>query len=496
MTTRTSSDYYRRGLELAEAGQYEEGWGCLREHLRDAPEDVQALNDAGVILHHLHRTQEALELLTKAGRLQADNAEIVCNLVEVYLSNGQAAEAVRLFDVMEGAGTLDIDVVNRAAALLLDQGHKGPAVEVLLRSQRLWPQQEQLPPILDAIRGRRPKVAFVHGGPGHDSVCAGLPEFVRQRFPTEVCAGDDPGAMAPLMDWCDIAWFDGGGPLLVEASHRDGPPKVVAGLRRSDAQGRWVNEVRWEKVDLLVHVGNSVAEVLREQVPEIHTRTRLAPVPYGVNLKRYPLRRRERGKHLACLGPLTMEANPAFLLQCMQKLRYFDAGYRLFFSGAFESPRLERYLRHMVGALGLEGVVFFESDPDDWNAWLSDKHFIVAAGFGEDRVETLLAALACGLKPVVHHFPGADKLLPSQYLFHMAEQFCEQVLAADYRPQEYRRLVEQRYPLAPQLKNVGEILAQLESEIEGRAAPAPGRETTAATNHFDRPTPGEGTRQA
>jgi hypothetical protein len=50
MTTKTGSSPYRQGREPAEVGKYEEGWNCLREHLRSMPQDVQALNDAGAIL--------------------------------------------------------------------------------------------------------------------------------------------------------------------------------------------------------------------------------------------------------------------------------------------------------------------------------------------------------------------------------------------------------------------------------------------------------------
>jgi len=81
-------------------------------------------------------------------------------------------------------------------------------------------------------------------------------------------------------------------------------------------------------------------------------------------------------------------------------------------------------------------------------------------------VEALLAGMACGLKPVVHSFPGAAKLFPARHLFNIAEQFCEQVLSQDYEPESYRRFVQERYPLQEQLKTVNAILSQLETEIE------------------------------
>jgi glycosyltransferase involved in cell wall biosynthesis len=324
-----------------------------------------------------------------------------------------------------------------------------------------------LKPILDVVRNKRPKVAFLRCGTSDDGVLADICEFVRQRFVTEFHLGADPGRVAELIQRSDIVWFDGGGEAAVEASRRQKQQKIVISLRRCDIRERWVKQVQWENVDVLVQIGSStVEEMLLGPVPDIRSRTRLVVVPNGVNLGRYPLRRRARGKSLACMGCLTMEANPAFLLQCMQKLHYIDPQYCLFFSGTFESPSLEQYVRYMIQTLDLAGAVSFESCLGDVNGWLSDKHFIVAGGISENQVESLLAGMACGLKPVIHNFPGADKLFPARYLFNIAEQFCEQVLSQDYEPESYRRFVRERYPLQEQLKTINEILMQLETEID------------------------------
>lgn len=504
MTTQTDLNHYQRGLELASAGRHQEGLNCIREHLRTVPNDVQALNDAGAILHCLGRTEEAVGCLTKARNLKSDNAEIVWNLVEVYLASGRAVEASSLFDSMERMKILSVEVLNRAAAILLDQGRKGQAIEVLLRSCRLWPEQEVLKPMLDVVRSKRPKVAFFRNldtqGVGEDGVLADACEFIRQRFQTEFYQGSPgmpsgmlpgetpdstfesdlrPQKVADLVRWSDIAWFDGGGEMTVEASRLADDSRIIVSLRRSDLRGRWAKDVRWENVSILVQiggpaaplsVGSPVEDMLLEQVPDIHNRTRLVVVPNGIDLRRYTLRRRERGKHLACIGCLTTEANPAFLVQCMQKLHYIDPEYRLSFAGTFEGPLLEQYLRHMVRTLGLEDVVTFEPPCGELNHWLSDKHFIVAAGISENQVEALLAAMACGLKPVIHNFPGADKLFPQRHLFNIAEQFCELVLARDYEPEQYRRFVEQHYRIEEQLSRINGILQQLETEIESLAA--------------------------
>ncbi len=500
MTTQTDLNHYQRGLELASAGRHQEGLNCIREHLRIAPNDAQALNDAGAILHCLGRSGEAVGYLTKARSLKNESAEIVWNLIEVYLASGRAVEACSLFDTMERMKILNVEVLNRTATLLLDQGRKGQAIEVLLRSCRLWPEQEVLKPMLDVVRSRRPKVAFfrdlIAQGSGEDGVFAEACEFIQQRFQTEFYSRPD-GALsgepldgvrgsergtakvANLVRWSDIAWFDGGGEMAVEASRLGDDSRIVVSLRRSDLRGRWAKDVRWENVSILVQIGgpatplsigSPVEDMLLEQVPDIRNRTRLVVVPNGIDLGRYTLRRRERGKHLACIGCLTTEANPALLVQCMQKLHYIDPGYRLSFAGNFENSLLEQYLRHMVRTLNLEDVVTFEPPCGELNHWLSDKHFIVAAGISENQVEALLAGMACGLKPVIHNFPGADKLFPQRHLFNIAEQFCELVLARDYEPEQYCKFVERHYRIEEQLGRINGILQQLEAEIESHAA--------------------------
>lgn len=469
MTAQTGLNAHQRGLELAEAGKYEAALGCIREHLRVAPQDAQALNDAGAILHCLGRGEDAVAHLVKAHALQPDSGEIVWNLVEAYLAAGMAAEAASLLETMERMDILNIEVLNRVATMLLDQGKKGLAVEVLLRSRHRWPEQEVLNPILNVIHSKRPKIALFRVGQGVDGALAEAWAFVQERFQTEFYTGRTLEELSRLMQWCDIAWFDGGGPIVAEALQSPAPGKTIVSLRCSDVRDDWVRQVRWENVDIVIQIGSSaVEEALLRWVPDIRNRTRLVVVPNGIDTTRYVFQQRARGKNLACMGRLSMEANPAFLLQCMQKLHYLDGSYRLFFSGDFENPMLEQYTHHMVQVLGLTDVVSFEPYPSNLNAWLGDKHFIVSSGIGEGQIESLLTGMACGLKPIVHHFAGADRLFPAPNLFNIAEEFCDCVLGREYDSAGYRRFVEERHPIRGQLRQVGGILNQLETELDAR----------------------------
>jgi len=152
--TSGSSNNYQKALELAEAGRHEEALTCIQEYLISAPNDIEALNDTGAILHCLGRSDEAINYFVKARNLQPNSAEIIWNLSETYLSVGKAKQAMELFDDMERMGILNADVLNRTADVLLNEGNLVDALEMLHRSLELSPDQEILQPMIEVIRHR------------------------------------------------------------------------------------------------------------------------------------------------------------------------------------------------------------------------------------------------------------------------------------------------------------------------------------------------------
>jgi hypothetical protein len=466
MTTETNSNYYQKGLELAEAGKYQEALACTQEQLRTAPDDAQILNDTGAILHCLGRSDEAISHFVKARSLQGDAAEIVWNLVEAHLAVGKANEAMELFDDMERMDMLDADVLNRTANVFLDQDNKADAIEILLRSLQISPKQEILQPMVEAIRSKRPKVAFFCGIKDMKFLNE-IAEFTKQRFEVRPFEGQTEEELYELMKWSDISWFEWCTNLAVIGSKQPKVCKNIVRLHRFEAYNAWPSQVQWENIDVLITVGNSfVKDALLKQAPDIETRTRLVTIPNGVNFDKFKFIDRQCGKNLACVGYLNIRKNPMFLLQCMQKLHYIDPEYKLFFAGNFQDPMLEQYARHMVQELKLTDVVFFDGWQENINSWLQDKHYIISCSIGESQGMGLLEGMACGLKPLIHNFPGANQIFPSEFLFNISEEFCEQVLSDTYEPQKYHKFVEENYSLKNQLSKINNIFTQLEAEID------------------------------
>jgi len=152
--TSGSSNNYRKALELSETGRHEEALGYIQEYLSSSPNDAEALNDTGAILHCLGHSDEAINHLVKARNLQPDSAEIIWNLSETYLAAGKATEAMELLDDMDRMGILNADVLNRTADVLLNEGNLVNALAMLHRSLEISPDQQILQPMIEVISSK------------------------------------------------------------------------------------------------------------------------------------------------------------------------------------------------------------------------------------------------------------------------------------------------------------------------------------------------------
>ncbi|HEV56375.1 MAG TPA: glycosyltransferase family 1 protein, partial [Phycisphaerales bacterium] len=222
------------------------------------------------------------------------------------------------------------------------------------------------------------------------------------------------------------------------------------------------------------------------QVPDLPRRTRIVTIPNGVDVDRIPFCNRPPGKNLAFIADVRPVKNPMLMLQCLHRLHSMDPQYRMFWAGRCPDVALDQYIRHMTRALGLETAIQRDGWQDDINEWLKDKHYILCTSTIESQGMGVLEAMAAGLKPVVHNFPGAEETFGAEWLFDTPEQFCDQILAGAYEPQRYRRFVAERYSLA-------DTLDRIESLLDGLAhgRPRAGGAGPGSANHQMRPATAE-----
>jgi len=462
------SKAHEDGLALAQAGRYEDALGCVRQCVESEPDNVGAWNDMGAILYRLGRAKEAAGCFERAKALVGPSGQLYWNLAQSYLADGRPGEAAGLFDEMQRLGALNVDIVIRCADAFIVSGDNAGAAEVLGDAARFFPGSSRLQSKLAVIGSAGTKLAFFCGADG-TTFLKDILKFAGQRFQVRFFNGKTYGDMYELMKWSDISWFEWCTDLAMNGSKMPKVCRNIIRLHRYEAYLDCPKEVNWDNIDVLITVGNRcVNEILSVKVPDIASRTRMVEIANGVDLAKFGFIEHACGKNIAFVGDLRLVKNPMFALQCMHRLHSIDDEYKLSFAGRMpdEDAFVEQYLRHMVDVLGLGEVVFFDGWQGNIGSWLADKHHIISTSVIESQGMGILEGMACGLKPVVHNFPGAEEIFGSEFLFNTTEEFCGRILSAEYEPRRYRGFVEERYSLLGQLERINEVLVGIQRELD------------------------------
>lgn len=465
MNLQQLTQVYENAVALAEAGQYEPALSRMFDYLRHRPRDGQALNDAATILFCLGRGQEAIACYEKAVEVCTGDAlaQVHWNLCEAYLQEGMVGRAVGLFDTMQSLGLLNVDVLNRAANAMLEQDLLGPAVELLHRSLQMNPDQEILKPMLEVIISNRARTAII--AQRDTRISQLLVEGLRHRVPLKEWDGRT-ASVGELLSGTDIALFVGCGRQLAEASLRSGKTRMIALLESQDILNLPTQAVNWHGVQAVILCGGSdLKELFIEQAGLLPDTLRIMTAEPIVDPERIAFTGRKRGKRIAAVGPWDARRNPMFALMCFQKLHFLDPDTRLYLAGTFTDAATERYVRAMIEALGLDNVVFLDGPIKDLKKWFKDKQYILSTAIDGAGMEDVWLAMACGLRPVVHTFPGASERLESEYLFMLAEDFCNQVLHGNYDAAGHRADAERHFMQRSLEQVINEYTFEIEKEL-------------------------------
>lgn len=466
MDTVSATQSYQQAVFLAQQGRHEQALEQIEHFLRVRPANGPAWHLAARLAMHLGYMQKALHAFRHCFPLSNRPKEALLDLAEAYLRMGQAGRAAGLLKFLKAEGLWSSPLVLRIARCLEDQKDLCGAMEVLQGGQHLSEDADFFHQPIEELRRKRAKIAFFCGGDG-PTFLKDIAVYLNRRYPVRMFEGSTSQEIADLMKWSDISWFEWCSNLAQLGSRLPKVCRTIIRLHRYEAYLPWPKEIQWNQVDLLITVGNSfVLKAMEHWVPDIRQQVSIAKIPNGLALESIPFRSRARGKNIAFVATLRMVKNPMLLLQCMSHLNQIDPEYHLYIAGEKGDLLLEQYFQHQIKALGLEKVIHFDGWQGDIHSWLADKHYLVVTSVIESQGMGALEAMAAGLKPVIHNFPGAEEIYGVPFLFDTPENFCEQILSDEYDSRLYREFVEQRYPLSRSLLKINEILASFERTLD------------------------------
>ena len=273
---------------------------------------------------------------------------------------------------------------------------------------------------------------------------------------------EGPGeGLADAIAWADIVWLEWCWDHAVWAttSGRLADKKCVLRLHSIETlQTDFPSTVNWSRVDRLITVGEDITEVLLTRHPAIAGHVRPDIIPNGIDMDRFAVGKGDRHQ-VAWVGHLEPKKNPMLLLQIAHTLHRADPRYVVHVAGSFTDLRTARYVKQFMASLRLAEVVRFDGPISDMPGWYADKGVLLSTSMYESFGLNIGEAMAVGAFPVVHDFPGANRLWPEECLFASIDDAV--ALIRSSRPGLYRDWIGARYGVDRQQEAVLRLLADL-----------------------------------
>jgi len=300
--------------------------------------------------------------------------------------------------------------------------------------------------LADRVKGRQ------------DSFLAPLLPALEQHYQTQFISVGPGDELAAAIAGADVVWLEWCWDHAVWATRNAIPPgkPCVVRLHSIEAlQTQYPAQMDWSRVTRLVTVAEDITEVLLSGFPAIAGSVPIQTIPNGIDMARFPAGNPDRFR-VGWVGHLEPKKNPMLLMQIAHRIVQRDPRFSFHVAGAFTDLRTARYLRQMQSALGLGGVVWFDGQVEDMPSWYADKGVLLSTSMYESFGMNIGEAMAAGAFPVVHGFPGADRLWPADCLFASVEEAVALIQAA--RPNLFRDWVAERYSLDRQVDQVLALL--------------------------------------
>ncbi len=447
--------YILKAEELFLKKNYREALDVLQEVLAKEPENPEALNDIALVYAEMGNLEKAVEC------------------IELALKNNPSFEKA-FFNLLD---------------ILINHGHLDLAAEVYLKYQAYINnslEKEQYEKYLSYVIYKILKIRLKTGGildlgnPKSDDqavklafVCGANNSFILDleiaisskyhvkvfHFPDKV----DLRLIQDALDWADVVWFEWADPILLQASNNlRKSAAVICRIHRYEVFSPWFNKINWSFIDHIIVTSKFIRDKLEEKIDEQKNivKPKISIIPSLIDLNKFEFVNKSKGFNIAYLGFLNYRKNPSLLIQAFRALIDKDSRYKLYIGGIDQEDEVKLYLENIIKKLGLEDHITWCGWIENVSDWFKDKHFLILPSVSEGDPYCAIEAAACGVKPLIHNFPGSEDLYPRSWLFNTIDEFVQKVTEDQYNSIEYREYVERRYSLDLGILNIVEIIEE------------------------------------
>ncbi len=211
--------------------------------------------------------------------------------------------------------------------------------------------------------------------------------------------------------------------------------KIVVFIRRYEFYTDCIDKMDWSKVDAVIMVNDYLAK-------NFENRTGIKPhiIYNGILPENWKFKHHKHGKKIAMVGYINQKKNYPLAMQILAKL---PKDYELHLAGGVQCEATMDYIDNIAKAT--KRVVTYNGQIDDIDFWLSDKNYLLSTAISEGNPNNVIEAMAKGIKPIVHNWPGSKEQFGNN-VFNTVEEALEMMNPdSEYNSTEYRQIVEEKF---------------------------------------------------
>jgi len=274
------------------------------------------------------------------------------------------------------------------------------------------------------------------------------------------------------IQWADIVWLEWASQFSIELTNHPLALEnkvVIMRLHSFEALNGMISKINWNKIHHLIFVSDNVRNISIEQICAVNKMNNFFTyiIPNGVDMNKFPFVEKEKGKNIAYIGYISHKKGPMLMLQAFESLICEDPSYRLHIAGMHTDMRFKVYMDHIINEMGIQDFVTFYGHVDNMNEWLKDKHYVACSSPWESQNMSVMEAMATGICPLVHNFPGSKEIYPEKYIWTTVNEFRDLVLTLPWEQQEYRNIIQQRYEFEAQFQKILFIFNEIGENFYG-----------------------------
>lgn len=214
-------------------------------------------------------------------------------------------------------------------------------------------------------------------------------------------------------------------------------------MRRYELFEGGLRKVNWKYTQGLICVNTWIADVCRENFKERGIEVPVHVIYNGTDLEKWKFKERKPGKRLGMACHVHPKKNLPLALQILMAL---PEDYALHIAGDIQDPCTAEYL-NAIGQVGRRKVYLYgHIEHDQLNAWWDQMDYCLSTSISEGNPNNVIEAMAKGIKPVVHGWPGSEDQFQG-HIFYTVPQAVAMIQDPLYESAKYRGEVSEKFSL-------------------------------------------------